>query len=59
MFMADAPEVERHTRKVSASLLAKDGVDWNSYPAPEGDKESEPSERKHTTIDINGVEPGD
>lgn len=57
--MADAPVVERHTRNVLAPLLARDGVDWDSYPAPERDKESEPSECKHTTVDINGVEPGD
>lgn len=57
--MADAPVVERHTRKLSASLFARDGVDWNSYPAPERDKESEPSEEEDTTVHINGVEAGD
>ena len=57
--MADAPMVEMHTRELSAILFARDNMPWGSYPAPERDKESEPSKRKHTTVDIDGVKPGD
>ena len=40
------------------NLPVKGNVGWKSYPTPEGDKEPEPSEEEHTTIQIERVKPG-
>ena len=41
------------------NLPVRENAGWKSYPTPESDKESEPSEEKHTTIQVEGVKPGD
>ena len=57
--MVDAPVVERRTKDMSANRWTMDNGTWKAYPTPEGNKEAEPSKRKHTTIHVEGVEAGD
>lgn len=56
--MVDVPVVERHTSRLLAASYTRGSQAWRSYPTPERYKESKPSEEEHTTVHINGIEPG-
>ena len=56
--MVDVPVVERHTSELLATSYTRDIQAWESYPTPKRYKESKPRKEEHTTIHINGIEPG-
>lgn len=56
--MAHVPVVERHTMERLAKGVTRDIEAWKSYPTPKCYKESKPGKCEHTTIHIDGVEPG-
>ena len=57
--MADVPGVEKHTGRVVSKDHDGEIEAWESYPTPEGYKESKPSECEDTTIHVNWVQRGD
>lgn len=56
--MVNVPVVERHTSRLLATSYTRCSGAWRSYPTPKRYKESKPSEEEHTTVHINGIEPG-
>lgn len=56
--MVDVRVVEKRTSRLLATNHTRGSKARKSYPTPKRYKETEPSKEKHTTIHIDGIEPG-